>query len=297
MSQISPSGPGALRLIFPQWQGASGPRTHQLLPGVDAHDSQLSYSMGPALLELMSPDHDGPTAYVPVSTDTSDEALATVNGIYARDAVVRQLTDALRLLREAAPSSVVTFGGECSVSVAPFSYLASIYADDLAVLWIDAHPDTGVPGQSYTGFRSMALATLAGEGDAGIISELPALVPPLKILQVGLRHWDDEGIAVKERLGIQSVGITDTTEDGRRVLDWIAAAGATKLAVHIDLDVLDPRDFTSSMGRQTDGMRMSDLVRLVGDVSTVAEVVGLSLTEHAPVELMRLSGMLRGLPV
>ena len=297
MSQTHPSGPGALRLLFPQWQGASGPQTHQLLPGVDAHDSQLSYHLGPALLELMSPDHDGPTAYVPVSTDTSDEALATVNGIYAREAVVRQLTDAVRLLRDAAPASVVTFGGECSVSVAPFSYLASVYADDLAVLWIDAHPDTGIPGQSYTGFRSMALAALAGEGDAGILAELPATVPPQKILQVGLRHWDDEGIAVKERLGIQSVGITDTAEDARRVLDWVAASGATRLAVHIDLDILDPRDFANSMGRQTDGMRMSDLVRLVGDVSAVADIVGLTLTEHIPLELMRLSGMLRDLPI
>lgn len=297
MSQIHPSGTGALRLFFPQWQGAAGPQSHQLLPGVNAHDSQLSYHLGPALLDLMSPEHDGPTAYVPVSTDTSDEALKTVNGIYARDAVLRQLTDALRLLHDAAPDSVVTFGGECSVSVAPFSYLASRYGDDLAVLWIDAHPDTGVPGQSYPGFRSMALATLAGEGDAGIIAELPALVPPLKILQVGLRHWNDEGIAVKERLGIQSVGITDTVEDSRRVLDWVAASGANRLAVHIDLDVLDPRDFTNSADRQTDGIRASDLVRLVGDLSAAAEIVGLSLTEHVPVELMRLSGMLRGLPL
>ena len=297
MSQIHPSGPGALRLFFPQWQGAAGPQTHQLLPGVNAHDSQLSYHLGPALLGLMSPDHHGPTAYVPVSTDTADEALTTVNGIYAREAVLRQLTEALRILEDAAPDSVVTFGGECSVSVAPFSYLANRYGDDLAVLWIDAHPDTGVPGQSYTGFRSMALATLAGEGDAGIIAELPALVPPLKILQVGLRHWDDEGIAVKERLGIQSVGITNTAEDSRKVLDWVEASGATRLAVHIDLDVLDSRDFSNSTGRQSDGMRVSDLVALVGDLSAATEIVGLSLTEHLPLELMRLSRMLRDLPV
>lgn len=297
MNQSSSTGPGALRLIFPQWQGASGPSTHQLHPGVDAHDSQLSFNRGPALLELMAPDHDGPTAYVPVSTDTSDEALATVDGIYARDAVVRQLTDALAILREAAPESVVTFGGECSVSVAPFSHLASIYGEDLAVLWIDAHPDTGVPGDSYTGFHSMALATLAGEGDAGIISALPALIPPSKILQVGLRQWDAEGIAVKERLGIKSVGITDTSADSRKILDWIAGTGASQLAIHIDLDILDRRDFTNSIGSTTDGMRIADLVRLVAEVSTVANIAGLSLTEHIPVELMRLGGLLRDLPI
>ena len=297
MTTIHPSGPGALRLIFPQWQGASGPRVPRALQGIHAHDAQLSYNRGPALLELLSPEHDGPTAYVPVSTDTSDEALATVDGIYARETVVRQLNDALGLIGAAAPESVVTFGGECSVSVAPFSYLASVHGDDLAVLWIDAHPDTGVPGHSYTGFHSMALATLAGEGDDGIIAALPALVPPSNILQIGLRHWDDEGIAVKERLGIQSVGITDTSEDSRKVLDWIAASGATRLAIHIDLDVLDARDFSDSVGQQTDGMRRSELVRLVGDVSAVADIAGLTVTEHLPPELLRLGGLLRNLPV
>ncbi|WAP53200.1 arginase family protein [Arthrobacter sp. ATA002] len=297
MSLTHPSGPGALRLMFPQWQGAAGPSTHQLLPGVDAHDTQLSIHLGPALLALMSPDHDGPTAYVPVSTDTSHEALATVDGIYARGAVVRQLREALRILRDAAPQSVVTFGGECSVSVAPFSHLASIYGDDLAVLWIDAHPDTGVPGDSYTGFRSMALAALAGEGDAGIVAELPALIPPAKILQVGLRQWKDEGIAVKERLGIRSVGITDTPDDSRRIQDWLAGTGATRVAVHINLDVLDRRDFTDTAGAATDGIRMADLARLVADVSGVAGIAGLTLTQHLPVELMRLGGLLRDLPL
>ncbi|MBO0895639.1 arginase family protein [Arthrobacter sunyaminii] len=297
MNSTSPTGPGALRLIFPQWQGASGPATHQLHPGVDAHDTQLSFNLGPALLELMAPDHDGATAYVPVSTDTTDEALATVDGIYARDAVVRQLMEALKILRDAEPTSVVTFGGECSVSVAPFSHLASVYGDSLAVLWIDAHSDTGVPGDSYTGFRSMALATLAGEGDAGIIAELPALIPPANILQVGLRHWDSEGIAVKERLGIQTVGITSTPRDNRQVLEWIAGTGAQQLAIHIDLDVIDRRDFTGSVGQDTDGMRMSELVSLVSDAAAVADIVGLSLTEHIPMELVRLGGLLRDLPV
>lgn len=297
MNQTSPTGPGALRLIFPQWQGASGPSTHQLHPGVDAHDVQLSFNLGPALLEVLAPEHDGPTAYVPVSTDTSDEALATVNGIYARDAVVRQLTEALRILRDAEPASVVTFGGDCSVSVAPFSHLASVYGSSLAVLWIDAHSDTSVPGDSYTGFHSMALATLAGEGDAGVLAELPALIPPANILQVGLRHWDGEGIAVKERLGIQSVGWTDTPNDNRQVLEWIAGTGARQLAVHINLDVIDRRDLTDSTGQATDGMRMSALVSLVTGAAGVADIVGLSLAEHIPTELMRLSGLLRDLPL
>jgi arginase len=81
------------------------------------------------------------------------------------------------------------------------------------------------------------------------------------------------------------------------VLEWIAGTGAQQLAVHIDLDVIDRRDFTGSVGQNTDGMRMSDVVSLVNDAAAAADIVGLSLTEHIPTELMRLGGLLRDLPV
>lgn len=49
---------------------------------------------------------------------------------------------ALRII-DAHPSieRVLTIGGDCSVSVAPFAWLANKYGEDLAVVWIDSHPD------------------------------------------------------------------------------------------------------------------------------------------------------------
>jgi arginase len=51
------------------------------------------------------------------------------------------------------------------VSVAPFSELARRYGDDLAIVWIDAHPDVGTPQSEYPGYHAMAVATLTGHGD------------------------------------------------------------------------------------------------------------------------------------
>ena len=42
---------------------------------------------------------------------------------------------------------------------------------------------------------------------------------------------------------------------------------------------------------------MSALVSLVIGAAGVADIVGLSLAEHIPTELMRLSGLLRDLPL
>jgi arginase len=85
--------------------------------------------------------HSGPTALVPV--ESGDLGLNKRNGIEAKEAVVAQLTRALELIGRYSPQRILTFGGECSVSVAPFSWLAERYDDDLAVLWIDSHPDVG----------------------------------------------------------------------------------------------------------------------------------------------------------
>ena len=38
---------------------------------------------------------------------------------------------------------ISTLGGECSATMAPFSYLINKYGDDMAILWIDSHPDMG----------------------------------------------------------------------------------------------------------------------------------------------------------
>lgn len=60
---------------------------------------------------------------------------------------------------------MVTLGGECSVIVVPFSYLAHKYQNDVAVIWIDAHPDITLPGNTYTGYHAMAVTALMGKGD------------------------------------------------------------------------------------------------------------------------------------
>ncbi len=53
---------------------------------------------------------------------------------------MEQLARALELIRRHDPARIVTLGGECSVSGAPFSHLARRYGEDLAIIWIDSHP-------------------------------------------------------------------------------------------------------------------------------------------------------------
>ena len=38
------------------------------------------------------------------------------------------------------PDKIITIGGNCIVSLAPFDYLHGIYKN-VGIIWIDAHPD------------------------------------------------------------------------------------------------------------------------------------------------------------
>ncbi|HEY6740920.1 MAG TPA: arginase family protein [Lapillicoccus sp.] len=121
------------------------------------------YCVGTRVLQAVLPEHHGPTVEVPVAMD--DAGLDERDGIEAKTIVLEQLRAALAILREHRPDRITTLGGECSVSLAPFSHLLSRYGDDLAILWVDSHPDMGTGTTAYPGFHAMVVSALTGHGD------------------------------------------------------------------------------------------------------------------------------------
>ena len=103
--------------------------------------------------------------------------------------ILTQLAAALDVIKQHDPERIVTLGGECSVSVAPFAKLAERYGADLAVLWIDSHPDIGTPASLYPGYHAMAVSVLTGHGDPDVLALLPATILPDRVALVGLHDW------------------------------------------------------------------------------------------------------------
>lgn len=284
-----------LRLSFPQWQGAYGPVVADLVPEVGLADSQYGYHLGGRLLETLAPAWHGPVAEVPISTASGPFQVEV--GIYARSVVVSQLAAALAVLRSADPDRVVVLGGECSVSVAPFSYLAARYPDDLALLWLDAHPDTTRPGMTNAGFHSMAVSTLVGVGDRDIVGMLPATIPAERVLQVGTRSWYPDEDESRRSLGIRAVGPRELRDHPQVVREWLTSLGVSRAVVHIDLDVLDSRELTSVMGAEPDGLDRQELIDLLADVAEVVDLVGVTVAEYVPRDALVLRNLLRRLPL
>lgn len=165
-----------LRLVWPQWQGAGSSSILEFSAGLPLPVIRRGYAVGTEVLQAVLPAHHGPTEIVPV--EMADRGLDARDGIEAKTIVLEQLRSALDLIAAHDPERITTLGGDCSVSMAAFSWLAAKYGDDLAILWIDSHPDMGTGASRYPGYHAMVVSALTGHGDPDCSTHCPPRSPP-----------------------------------------------------------------------------------------------------------------------
>jgi arginase len=266
---------GTLRLVWPQWQGAGASGVRELAPEFPLDVARRGYAVGSAVLAAVLPGPDGPAVTLPVAM--GDDGLEERDGIAAKTVVVGQLGQALEVIRAHDPERIVTLGGECAVSVAPFTELARRYGDDLAIVWIDSHPDVGTPASHYPGFHAMAVSALTGHGDPEVLALLPATVDPGRVALVGLHAWTEDDIG--------------------NVDDWVAGTGCGRVAIHFDVDTVDSNEIVLGLGAEPDGLTSAQVRRIVHDLGAAADVVGLTIAEFIPRQVIHLRQILDGFPL
>lgn len=283
-----------LRLIYPQWQG--GDIAKWITEVKDPEQASRGYYLGAHLLDFLAPSTGQKTLTVPVSTELCKQVVT--DGVLDRDAIAQQTRAALDILDIENPDRIVTLGGECSVSVVPFTWLASKYPDDVVVIWIDAHPDITLPGDVYPAYHAMAVTALMGDGDKKILGQLPAKIDPSKILFVGLRDWERDEIKVRQNeYGIKHLTPEETVSGSEKVIEWLRNTGASNVVIHFDMDVLDPNEIIAAVGVVPDGMKIAEVVRIINDVATEKNLVGLTVAEPMPRTAIILKEMLNQLPL
>ena len=283
-----------IRLIYPQWQG--GDITRWIPEIDDPATAARGYYLGAQLLDFLAPAGGQQTYTVPVSIAPGERTVS--DGVMDRDIIAAQTRAAMDILLVAAPDRIVTLGGECSASVVPFTYLADRYGGDVAMIWIDAHPDITLPGDVYTGYHAMAVTACMGFGDHKILSELPARIDPSRILFVGLRDWERDEIRERQRqYGIRHLTREDVLHDSSAILSWLRETGASRAMIHFDMDVLDPAEIIAAVGIIPDGMKMAEVIRVINDIASATDLIGLTIAEPMPRTALRLRDMLSRLPL
>ena len=284
--------PSKLRFIYPKWQGGF---VNHCLPELPADDASRVYYLGAQLLNILAPPSPQKTVEVPISREIKDRE--TDLGVSARKIILKQTKAALELLHENTPEKIVTLGGECSVSVVPFTYLAAKYPDDIAIVWIDAHPDINLPYDEYKGYHAMALTACLGMGDEEILQLLPGKFKISNSLIVGLRSWDEGMKERQKELGIKGLSPEEVAADSSLILEWLKGTGASKVVIHLDIDVIDPADMIAGGGIEPNGMKINEVVRAINDIASEYDLVGLTVAEPMPRIAIKLRNMLSQLPL
>lgn len=272
-----------LRMLLPQWQGGVNP----------------DYVFGAEMLAFIAPpSKTDETVRVAVNEDF-DQPLKRENDVDGGGALLTQLEETARILERKAPDKVIVFGGDCSISQAPFDYLSGKYGERLGVLWLDAHPDISSPADTAHA-HEMVLANIMGHGAPQFVQQMKHPVDASRVMYGGLIEEELRAMdgAVRS-FGIRIATPKDLLENSQPIMDWIQEKGLTKLAVHWDLDVVSPEDFRAILpakpylskedfGAAVGELTLQQVVRILNDVNTHAEIVGLCIAEHIPWDAMNL---------
>ncbi|MFT4050855.1 MAG: arginase family protein [Microbacterium sp.] len=298
VSSRAPAGhPGdRLRLVWPEWQGAGSSSIRALTAEFPFEVGRRGYTVGTTVLQAVLPAHTGPTEIVPVTL--GNDGLEERDGIEAKDAVLAQLDAALEIIRQHDPAKITTLGGDCGVSLAPFSALIDKYGDDIAVLWIGSHPDMGTGKSAYSGFHAMVVSALTGHGDAEILSRLPGRIPAARVALVGMHDWTDDALpSVAEEWGLTVFPPELLRGDSTPLRTWLRRTGVSRVAVHFDVDTIDAAEVQFGLGADVGGLTTEQAKRVVSDIESEVEVVALTIAEFVPRQIIRLLSLLEGFPL
>jgi len=296
-----------IRLLMPQWQGGNNP----------------NYSFGAELLAWLAPDNDQPLIHVPVQA-YDGTPLENENGMHGRTQLLEQLKSAQHLIDAHKPDRIVMFGGDCLVEQAPFAYLNERYGGELGLIWIDAHSDL-VNYVGYDNGHALPLGNLLGEGDKDFAQHVKVPLKPDHVFIAGLAAPTEQeaeviseafqrlGITTAEadteviqRLGIRTASSEELANSTEPVKKWIKENGIKHLAIHLDLDVLDPKAFRSLLFANPEDpfklspagtMQLPQLLKLLKELSEETDVVGLGITEHMPWDAIYLKNLLGEIPI
>ena len=175
--------------------------------------------------------------------------------------------------------------------------MAKKYQNDIAIIWIDAHPDITLPYDEYTGYHAMALTACLGMGDKKIINLLPEKFDISKTLIVGLRSWDKGMKERQEELKIKSLSPDEVRNNSSAILEWLKNTGVSKVVIHFDLDVLDPAEIIAGIGVEANGMKIKEVIRIINDIASKHDLVGLTIAEPMPRIAIKLKNMMNELPL
>ncbi len=261
-----------------------------------------TYHFGANLLtHILPPNQNQPLIRVNIA-EPSGEQYPITDGIYAKEQVISGIKNAMDAIEMEQPDKIITIGGNCIVSQAPFDYLHGRY-ENVGVIWIDTHPDVSTPQNGYPNAHAMVLASLMGNGDDSLTSLMKnKKFTAEQILYVGLQP-----IHAYQQQFLEQQGVRYKIQDKAFLSDDEIKTFTDKfdhILVHLDIDVLDEHFFHSTYfanpelkgdGSGGGKMTMERLTEILQLISRNADVVGFTIAEYLPFDEHKLHKMFKSI--
>lgn len=281
-----------LRLLLAQWQGGGNP----------------NYAFGAELLNFLSPESTNSETIRVQVADNYDQELPVDNGLKAEGDLKQQIKETSQILDEKQPDRVIIYGGDCSIDYAPFDYLHGRYGNKLGVIWLDAHPDL-VTLKDTNRAHETIVTDLLGLEETTLSQQLKHPFSNSQLLYAGLPAEElEEKYYLVDDLKIPVVNAEKLKESSQEITNWIKENNFEKIAIHFDLDVLDPHFFRSLLAAKpgTDPekagfpigrLNFDQVIRFFKDVEEAADIVGLGVAEHMPWDAINLRNALNQISI
>lgn len=245
-------------VVVPQWQGSGSSRALRLIDGAEAIRGDLPASA---------------TVTVAVPAGAGSDLGTSVDRLSA----VQQVRDSVRVAVGEASGIPIVIGGDCGADLAGIEH--AVASHDVAVVWLDAHPDLNTPESSPSdAFHGMVLRTLLGDGPEAVLPTV-ALTPD-RVILAGTRAADDAEDRYLRDAGLCHLTPADLTPQS--ITEALARTGATSVYLHIDLDVIDPAEFACVGYPEPFGVGLQQLLDVIAAARAALPLVGAAVTEFAP---------------
>ncbi|MGX2943558.1 arginase family protein [Enterococcus alishanensis] len=279
-----------IRLKIPQWQGGNKP----------------TYAFGSQLLAWLAPknlEQEEFTIAIPTASD--DTELEKKNGVVAQPTLLKNLATVTEKIITEKPDKIITLGGDCLVSQAPFDYLHGKHGEKLGIIWIDSHPDISTP-EIYYHEHAMVLGNLLGHGDQLFAEKVQHPYGIKDILFVGLQEPTADEKVILAELNLPYQVQKEQCLQPEKIREWIKQNNFTKTVVHFDLDVLDPAIFkslyftepgVSEFPSESGKMSLKEVGETMAAIQQESEIVGLTIAEYLPWDAENLKKLLQSFDI
>lgn len=263
-----------------------------------------TYYFGAKLLAHILPENrNQPLLDVKIAPPDGKERNIT-DGVYAKDEVIEGIRMATEVIEAAKPDKIITIGGNCIVSQAPFDYLHGIY-DNIGIIWIDTHPDVSTLKDGYPNAHAMVLGSLLGSED----NPLTGLMRNKKfksdeILYVGLQGLHSYQQKFLEDMKVDYKVQTEVFISDDEIKTFMGRFD--HILIHLDIDVLDASLFHSTYfankdligdGSGSGRMTMEKLSEVLKCISENSDVIGFTIAEYLPFDEHKLHKMFSNIKI